>query len=605
MSISHITRKFFSVKRIVCIILSIVLLTFNFLFFNVSTKTMAASEFSFNGSMSKEVLRNYVSRAVTFQGFAVEDNTRDSIFEEDLRMIRNIGAKYIGRSAFYSWGGNMTAAQIENHFAIAKQQAAKAHAADPELILQAGVFEIAYEDTVNNTPIPAYVFKAFGQPVTSRNFSYSKIVFPRGTRDASGTDTGIGCWGNDVSGVPDITKLETKMYFYYQITRYIDAGYEAFHMGQAEKMMLYRGNSYASHWDELLTKARSYAKTHARRGIALFDCHTAFNSGGIKVGNRLIFDIQGAAAVPNETIRSNGAMMCELTSKNQSWLSWIGSSAGGIHPLGFNVENNFTIIEFDNYGGNGNPGVATHDAFYNWGMDDITWFATQPEWYRNLFLLESADYLKENFLDSRGKQQYFLQPCCRRVITPDAMYFPEIVYTPGKNYKQSFLKNYAQKENFSIEQSSSSKNILLVVKEFYRANKNSDACPNGFSQEDTIKKIFANVNSNKDFEYVIDGMPQGYGDDYTYVYNENGENSSAESFENTIGDSSENSSTEKETNSKDKLENKENSNKQFSTKKSKGQKFDFDSNFWLIIIGIAVGVIALIALVIFLFIKIM
>jgi len=40
-------------------------------------------------------------------------------FEEDLRFLRRIGAKYIGRAAMLSWVGNMTAEEIENHFKIA------------------------------------------------------------------------------------------------------------------------------------------------------------------------------------------------------------------------------------------------------------------------------------------------------------------------------------------------------------------------------------------------------------------------------------------------------------------------------------------------------
>jgi len=451
-------------------------------------------DFSFNGSMSKNVLRSYVSRAVTFQGFTIENNDENPIFEEDLRMIKNIGAKYIGRAAFYSWGGNLSFDEIENHFKIAEELAAKAHAADPELILQAGVFEIAYKGTVENSPIPAYVFEAFDQPVEERNFCFEVMVFPEGTKDAVGTDTGIGCWGTGLdAGVPDISELETKMYFYYQITRYIDAGYEAFHMGQAEKMMLYRGNSLAFHWDELLTKARDYAKKHARRGIALFDCHTAVGSGGIKVDDRLIFDIQGAAAVPNETEKKDGAMMCEISSKDKYWLTWIGGSAGGKHPLGFDIECNFTIIEFDNYDGNGNPGIETENSFYNWGFDDITWFAVQPEWYRDKFLIESADYLKSNCLDSEGKQQYFLQPACRRKITPEKGYFPEIEYIPGDNFNEEFLLNYVEKENITLNYNKQENKYLLIANGFYRANDTSDACPDGFSQENAIRKVFLGV----------------------------------------------------------------------------------------------------------------
>ena len=100
------------------------------------------------------------------------------------------------------------------------------HKADSEIILQAGIFEIAYKGTVNATAIPSYVFEAFGLPVEKRNFRFTDIVFPKGTKDKNGTDNGIGCWGNDASGVPDITQTETKMYFYYHQVRQLLNSYQ-------------------------------------------------------------------------------------------------------------------------------------------------------------------------------------------------------------------------------------------------------------------------------------------------------------------------------------------------------------------------------------------
>lgn len=500
-------------KKICSVVLCTALFISGVLSMKPATQASAATKFTFNGSMSKEVLRNYASRAVTHAGLCVENLAEDPIFTEDLRMLRRIGAKYIGRAAYYSWGGNLSAADIEKHYKIAKEKADLVHKADSEIILQAGIFEIAYKGTVNATAIPSYVFEAFGLPVEKRNFRFTDIVFPKGTKDKNGTDNGIGCWGNDGSGVPDITQTETKMYFYYQITRYIDAGYEAFHMGQAEKMMLYRGNSYATHWDELLTKARKYAKTHARRGIALFDCHTAIDSNGIKVGDNLVFDIQGAGIVPNETKTENGALMCEISDYKKCWLSWIGRSAGGKHPLGFTIENNFTILEFDNYGGNGKPGVATKNAFYNWGFDDVTWFATQPEWHRNQFLKECDTYLKKNNLDSSGKQQYFLQPSCRRVITPGVGYYPEMTYTPGSYFSSDFMFDYAEKEKTDINYNNSKNTYTLTVKKDYRANRQSDGCPNGFNQEDTIREIFLGKNAAENPELTKVILPSGYSPD--------------------------------------------------------------------------------------------
>lgn len=484
------------------------------------TQADAATNFAFgNGTMSKEVLRSYASRAVTHQNFTagVGENL---VFEEDLRMLLRIGAKYIGRAAMISWNGNLTAAQVENHFAIAEEYAAKVHEADSQIILQAGIFEIAYKGTVNSVKIPAYVFEAFGQPVEDRCFRWEDVVYPRGAVTITGKDIGIGCWGKDDSGTPDIKQLETKMYFYYMITRYIDAGYEAFHMGQAELMMQYDAQ-YSTHWQTLLDKARTYARRHARRGVALFDCHTALDSAGIKVGNKLVFDIQGAGMCPNETDYEDGAYKAELlhykelVPDREDGLSWVGRSAGGEHPLGFEIETNFTIVEFDNYGGNGKPGVATYKQFYNWGHDDVTWFATQPEWYRNEFLLTTATYLanNENCLDSDGKQQYFLQPVTRREITPADGWEPVLSYTPTAQANEDFIFDLCDDENADAKVGSNGV-FTITVNRVYRANRNGDGCPVGFGQEDTIREIFRGKNAAEDptLQQVV--LPSEYETNY-------------------------------------------------------------------------------------------
>ncbi len=468
------------------------------------TNTAATKSFYFKDSMSKEVLRNYASRAVT-SWLVLENNTPSPIFEEDLRMHLRIGAKYLGRAATFSWGGNMTKAQVDKHFADAKEIAKKVHAADPEIILQGGVFEIIYEGTVNGTEIPAFVFEAFNQPVVKRNFKYTDMVFPEGHRYAP------GFWGTGPGGaVPKIANLETQMYFYYNICRYIDAGFEAIHIGQSEMMMDYTNTTNAVDWDRVLTLARAYAENNARRGIVLIDAHSALDSGGIKVGNRLLLDIQAAALVPNETQKKDGAMMCEIKHFHTNPLSWVGRSDGGLHPLGFNVTQNITILEFDNYGSNpnGQLGIPTFNAFYVWGYDDITWFALQPEWYRNQFLLETDQYLKTEpkILDENGQQIYFLQPTLKRVITANQ----SMTYVPGPNYNPDFVVDYLSEERTVFKFNENPLSFDLTIRKDYRANRHGDACPNGSNQEDTIREIFLGKNAAENPKYLEVIFPDEY-----------------------------------------------------------------------------------------------
>ena len=433
--------------------------------------------FTFNGTMSQEVLRSYCAHAVTLSDFCIAEN-----FEENLRMVLNTGAKFIGRAAMYSWSGNMSWTQIQNHYKTAKERAAQAHKADPELILQAGVFEIIYRGTVESTPIPAFVFEAFGLPVEERNFRYDDMVYTSGEY-AENTNY----WGTGAT-LPNIYKTETQMYFYWQITQYIDAGFESVHLGQATLMGENKTDCLV-HWDKITTLGRQYAKTHARRGIVLFDCHVALGEE-MKIGNRLITDIHAAGLLPNETGEKDGAQTCRAVHYSVYPLSQVGRAAGGEHPLGFTCEKQFMILELDNYGGNGNPGVATQNAFYSWGYDEITWFALQPEWYRNQFLAETQEYLSTDpdSLDSKGEQICFIQFPMRRVITAQC----KRIYYANSSTDHSVVTDAADKlKNTTYTYDTLRQRYDFTVSGNYHANNQSDLYPIGSNQEAVIKAIMA------------------------------------------------------------------------------------------------------------------
>jgi hypothetical protein len=81
----------------------------------------------------------------------------------------------------------------------------KIHAADPQMILQACVFEIVSKD-VDKLPIPAWAFEAFGQSPEKRNFRYEAMLYPGGR--------GHNHWQQG-SSIPDISQQETKLWFYF------------------------------------------------------------------------------------------------------------------------------------------------------------------------------------------------------------------------------------------------------------------------------------------------------------------------------------------------------------------------------------------------------
>src|SRR3546814_6288383 len=74
--------------------------------------------------------------------------------DDDIRMLKNIGAKFIGRS-LYSWGSEQRFAEPA-FWARANEFIARMHKYDPEMIFQACIFEIVTTH-VDEVPVPTWV----------------------------------------------------------------------------------------------------------------------------------------------------------------------------------------------------------------------------------------------------------------------------------------------------------------------------------------------------------------------------------------------------------------------------------------------------------------
>ena len=222
---------------------------------------------SFRPDDLARVLENYLSRSISMEGLL---NGRGN-FDDDVRMLKHTGAKFIGRSLCL-WGGE---ANFLRNIERARQEIPKVHEADPDMILQACVFEIVTTQ-VEQIPVPDWVFTAFGQPVEKRNFRYADMIYPPRQRHD---------WGRNGS-VPDVSRPETQLWFYYQAASYIDAGCEAIHFGQVELMN--HNDRDLAHWSQLLALVRAYAADHARRHMVLCDGHVP--SGGLVRDGKLLLD---------------------------------------------------------------------------------------------------------------------------------------------------------------------------------------------------------------------------------------------------------------------------------------------------------------------------
>lgn len=336
--------------------------------------------FSFDGSISKNVLCNYLSRSMIVQSVAtMEPDEADKV----MRMIYNTGVKYIGRAGCY-W--NPTSSD-EKNFSKVKQVISKAHKTDPNIIFEACFFE-CISKAVNEIAIPDWVFKAFNKAVEKRNFSYDKMIFPSGKW--------VNRWGTD-SSVPDITQEETQMFMYYRVCSYIDLGYEGLHLGQVHLI-----GSDDRNWEcytKVLDMIRTYAKKNARRHFILMNAHT---HGIIDNNGKLMCDfhawpIRGAVpagSIAHEATESNPQ---EIELKVGYGDAIYKKSLGGKTYSGWSCDSLPYFVELDNYSSDF-PNRNKPQAW--WGYDEISWYANQPKSYRAKWLKYAHNWVRDT--DSVG-----------------------------------------------------------------------------------------------------------------------------------------------------------------------------------------------------------
>lgn len=382
--------------------------------------------FDKNG-ISREVLENYLDRSVTMAFFLVPSKPEGKMVypwhDDDIRLIKNIGAKFIGR-AIYRWGGE-SLLNDPIFWSDAKGLIDNLHAYDPEIIFQGCLFEIITED-VTNVKIPKWVFTDFGLTDEDRSFSYTSMLNDKGVF--------VNHWRKG-SSVPDISKLETRLWFYYLAASYMNLGCEAFHLGQVE--LIGMNDPKREAWSDLLTKIRAYANLHARRHWILLDAHVP-HQGMIKDNvsqvdfNSFPLRIKEIPGRPYES-KLQVNYLDALFKKSKPCVT----------PSGWRCESLPYLVEFDNYGRGKTPNVADTTSIFVWGWDEISWFSLQPAEYRNQWLKYAHEWIKKT--DPSGHLQ---MPVSRMISCPNK--------TQGS----------------------------------YRANTKSRSCPIGYSQEKTIKKIW-------------------------------------------------------------------------------------------------------------------
>lgn len=384
------------------------------------------TNYTFDTTIEKQVLENYLSRAVT-AAFWVHTQT----LEDDLRAMANLGVKFVGRAS----GVWQPDPDDQQHFAKSKYLADRVHEMDPQIILQACIFEAVYP-CIKDFKVPAYVFEAFGIPPQDRGFCYQQMTFPQ-------APPGFILEGEGYA-IPDISRLEARLWFYYRATQYIDAGYEALHMGQIH---LYAANDHGMvKLAELMGMIRAYAKAHARRHLVLMDAH----SHGISIGGKLLLDYHAMPYTRYPVLDREGEALVLVRE---------GFSEGGVNPSGWSAEAMPFLMEYDNWGGKvvqDFEGIPYQQRAWMdwWGYDQIGWFAHQPPQAQRSFLEYTYKWTAINNVNA-----YFAVPF-RRTLDQAAM--------PMRR----------------------ADNGEMALQTNYQINTQGPGCPMGFGQEDTVKQLW-------------------------------------------------------------------------------------------------------------------
>ena len=350
--------------------------------------------FTFDGFMTREVLENYLSRAMTcsgcFDGLSKEFEEISPEVDQCLRMILNTGVKYVGRAGC-QW---ILSGRHAAEFPRTAENAAKVHAADPEIILEACIFECICTG-VNEIAVPAWVFEEFGLPVEDRHFVYEDMIYTDGKWN--------NVWGEGRS-VPDVTRPETQMYFYYLARMYIDAGFEAFHMGQYYLIGAYDKGFVC--YTAVHDRIRAYAKKHARRHFVLINAHC---HGETDANGMCMFDFHewpSRGKVPDGSVAHLPApgnpQEIELVEGYMD--SIYHDSHGGKTYSGWECEFLPYTVELDNY----SPECPRNTPGRWWGYDEISWFINQPDDYRADWLGYAYRWVREHDPDG-----HFMMPGVR------------------------------------------------------------------------------------------------------------------------------------------------------------------------------------------------
>ncbi|TGE21746.1 hypothetical protein E5K00_15870 [Hymenobacter aquaticus] len=366
----------------------------------------AHGQASLPGRPPQALLRASLQRAITMTGVCGNSYDEDQRVR-DIQDLDSIQARFIGRATGW-WNTTYDTREDSLHFARTYYNTHRIQAADSLAIVQGAVFEYirdrgATTSNADRIRIPGWVLQAWGQKAdTVRYFVSANIAYaPGDTLDPIVHDTA------QPFEVPDVTRLEARMWLYYRACSYLAADIEALHMGQMRLIANKdRYNDYAA-TRELFDQIRRFAqygapgfvqpngRQGARRQWVALDCHSKrlLKSQGQDLFDFYSIPIRAVKLYTNANTKgfyASGVYGTELL------VNTCQEENGGVFQA--HESPGLFLVEFDNSRSlSVAPDIGTQHTM--WGWDEISWFGQQPAAYRADWLRYAHNWLACNDTD--------------------------------------------------------------------------------------------------------------------------------------------------------------------------------------------------------------
>lgn len=356
-------------------------------------------------------LDKYLSRSVMVAGLV--DHIGKNDYYELLEIINRLKPAYLSRVAG-SWGLAESEQLPPNGSIYLKSIRLIEDLNDIYLnkmidlpLLEAGIYEAITAD-VNKIEIPDFVLRSFKEDIDFIKYGYRDNP-PMYFSVDSMINNSFDPWGTK-TWTPDINKIQTRMWFYYLATVYIDMGCYSIHMGWFDRTFKNDQNYVKSF--ELFNLIRQYGNKKNKQVFINADVDRPIFYDST---DQLLLDFISSPLRPEPVKDLFQNTPCEdqpMTILNfDKYFPEIINFEKGFDPAGNLIYSVPTLFNLDWYGIDYLGLSPPHTGFKGngwapWGVNESIWFYILSPECQSYWFMNASNSIKNKFL-SRG---YFKVP---------------------------------------------------------------------------------------------------------------------------------------------------------------------------------------------------